>query len=71
MSARKANYQVSIKAANAVVCVSESVRSDVLENFEMDVGRVVTLPNILSGASLARMPDRLVKRVTRRLELEA
>lgn len=71
LSAQKANYQVSIEAANAVVCVSESVRIDVLENFEVDVGKVVTLSNIPSGASLARMPDRLVKRVMRRLELEA
>lgn len=71
LSARKANYQASIDESIAVVCVSESVLSDVLGSFEVDAGKVVTLWNIPSGASLVQLPDRLVKRVLRRLELES
>jgi len=71
LSARKANYQVSIDASAAVVCVSESVRSDVLENFKVDSGKVVTLWNIPSGASLPQLPNVLVKRMLSRLGVDS
>ncbi|MGK0240617.1 MAG: glycosyltransferase involved in cell wall biosynthesis [Candidatus Pelagisphaera sp.] len=71
LSARKANYQASIDAASAVICVSESVRKDVLANFKVDSGKVVTLWNIPSGASLPQLPDHLVKNILGKLGLDS
>ena len=71
LSARKANYQASIDASAAVACVSESVRSDVLENFKVESGKVVTLWNIPSGASLPQLPDHLVKNILGKLGLDS
>jgi hypothetical protein len=67
----KRNYQASIDASAAVACVSESVRSDVLENFKVESGKVVTLWNIPSGASLPQLPDHLVKNILGKLGLDS
>ena len=71
LGARRANYQGSIDASVAVVCVSESVRKDVLENFDVDPEKVVTVWNIPSGAALAELPESLVRKTLTRLGLDS
>ena len=71
LSARKANYEASIDASTVVTCVSESVRKDVLENFEVDPDKVVTVWNIPSGAALAELPESLVRKTLTRLGLDS
>lgn len=70
LGARGANYRASIEAADAVVCVSESVRRDVIERFEVDSDKVVSIWNIPSGASLQLLPDNLVGRRLDELGIE-
>jgi glycosyltransferase involved in cell wall biosynthesis len=62
LGARNANYRASIEAADAVICVSESVRRDVVERFEIDSRKAVTIWNIPSGASLPQLPNTLATR---------
>jgi glycosyltransferase involved in cell wall biosynthesis len=71
LGARRANYQGSIDESVAVVCVSESVRKDVLENFDVDPEKVVTVWNIPSGAALPELPDSLVQKTLTRLGLDS
>jgi glycosyltransferase involved in cell wall biosynthesis len=51
----ESNMPREVAAADAIICVSESTRQDLLENYEVDPRRVVT---IHSGVDVSRTADR-------------
>ena len=67
VGARNSNYLASFESASAVICVSESVKTDLLENFDIDSEKVVSIWNIPSGSSLGELDASTSKGVHRKL----
>ncbi len=70
IAARNARYSTSIQASKAVVCISDFVKRDVLDQYRVDRENVFTIWNIPSGSPTRQFPESKVKRILRRMGIK-